>query len=85
MIASLNLDGVALAAIQGPHQVMRRQMLQKDEEIAGLKQELQAVKATVSRGNRASIARRLGSRIPRCICRGTSRRSCRRVEASRSL
>ncbi len=40
MIASLNLDGVALAAIQGPHQVMRRQMLQKDEEIAGLKQEL---------------------------------------------
>ena len=42
-IAVVDADGVALAAIQGLHQLTLRQMRQKDQEIAQLKQKLRAI------------------------------------------
>jgi hypothetical protein len=45
MIANLNLEGVALAAIQGLHQTVRQQMRAKDKEIGQLKRKLEAIEA----------------------------------------
>ena len=61
-IASMNMSGVALAAIQGLNRILKAQVRQKDAEIVALRAELGGTAKAIAllQGELAAVKRRLG-------------------------